>query len=173
VSAGITTVILPYEFDSSGVVKVILRLVLGLLGIVVVGIPYALFISHSTAAALQLVLTGGLVTAFGRIVLKHLVGAHGTIAADAVVVRPVTLCGVRLPGATGTFPIQQFEAVVVEQSSGSIDHQGGRHERISLVGRVGTPDILVARTQRGAGLSLGRELATALGLKYQEKQTLY
>ena len=69
---------LPYEFDSSGVIKVILRLVLSLLGIVVVpGIAYSLFISHNTAGVALLVVVGIAVTGFGRLVLKNLVVAHG------------------------------------------------------------------------------------------------
>jgi hypothetical protein len=164
---------LPYEFDTSGVVKVILRLVLGLLGIVMLGIPYALFISHSKAGAALLVVIAALVTLFGRLVLTNLVGARGTITAEAAVVHPVTLYGLRLGGPEGRFPIQQFEAVRVEQSPGPVNVQGGTHERVSLVGRDGTPDILVARTERSAGKFLGRDLATALRLPYQEKQTPY
>ena len=49
---------LPYEFDTSGVVKVILRGVLVLLVVVLVGILYSLLVSHSIAAAIQLLLVG-------------------------------------------------------------------------------------------------------------------
>jgi hypothetical protein len=51
--------------------------------------------------------------------------------------------------------------------------QGGPHERVSLVGKSGTPDILVARTDRDAGRTLGNELATALKLPYQEQAAPY
>ena len=44
-----------------------------------------------------------------------------------------------------------------------------RHERVCLVGSAGTPDILIARTELDAGISLGRELANVLGLSYQEQ----
>ena len=165
---------LPYEFDSSGVIKVILRLVLSLLGIVVVpGIAYSLFISHSTAGVALLIVVGVSVIGFGRLVLKNLLVAHGTITAEVVVVRPVKLFGLRLAGSAGRFPIHQFEAVRVERSSGPVDAQGGPNEMVSLIGRDGTPDILVARTESGAGMSLGHELATALRLPYQEQQTPY
>ena len=62
---------LPYEFDSSGVVSTILRGVLGLLALVVVpGILYSIFISHSTAAAVQLLLVAALIAWFGRLFLR-------------------------------------------------------------------------------------------------------
>jgi hypothetical protein len=165
---------LPYEFDSSRVIKVILRLVLSLLGLVVVaGIAYSLFISHNTAGVALLVVVGIAVTGFGRLVLKNLVVAHGTITAEVVVVHPVKLFGLRPAGSAGRFPIYQFEAVRVERSSGPVDAQGGPNEMVSLIGRDGTPDILIAHTESGAGISLGHELATALRLPYQEQQTPY
>lgn len=52
---------------SSGVVNTILQGVLGLLVLVVVpGIFYSLFVSHSTAATVQLLLVAALIAWFGR-----------------------------------------------------------------------------------------------------------
>ncbi|MGH7471261.1 MAG: hypothetical protein ACRENP_25205 [Longimicrobiales bacterium] len=47
----------------------------------------------------------------------------------------------------------------------------GPHERVSLIGRDGAPNVLVARTEDGAGMALGHELAAALRLPYQQERT--
>jgi sugar phosphate permease len=44
--------------------------------------------------------------------------------------------------------------------------QGGPHERIWLVGKNGTPDILIARTQREAGRALAKEFGATAALVY-------
>jgi hypothetical protein len=102
-----------YEFDTTGVVKAILRGILGLLAVVIVpGILYSLFVSHSTAAAVQLLLIAGVTAIFGRIFSKNLTGSRGVVTPDAVVVQPSRLHGIRLAGpAAGTFPMRQFKAV--------------------------------------------------------------
>jgi hypothetical protein len=166
------TVALPYEFDSTGVVKLILRGVLGLLVILVVpGILYSLFISHSLAAGVQLLLIGAFMAWFGRVVFRNLTGSTGTITADAVVVQSARLYGIRLPGPAGRFPLRQFTAVQVVRVFGPLrTTQTPRwHERVYLVGSASTPDILIARTDLDAGITLGRELARLLGLAYQEQ----
>ena len=87
-------IVLPYEFDTSSGVKLILRGVLGLLLVVLLGILYSLLVSHSIAAAIQLLLCAALASYFGRLFLGNLAGSVGTITADAVVVRPTS----SLPG---------------------------------------------------------------------------
>ena len=173
----VMAIALPYEFDTSGVVKQIMGGVLGLLLIVLVGILYSLLISHSTAATIQLLLIAAIATYFGRIFLRNLPGSLGTITADAVVVQPGELLGIRLAGAAGRFPISQFQAVRVERVPNPIgipiDIQIKPHERVYLVGKMGTPDILIARTHLDAGRTLGNELATALKLPYLEKDFPY
>ena len=169
---------LPYEFDTSGVVKLILRGVLGLLLVVLLGVLYSLLVSHSVAAMIQLLLVAALITFFGRLFYRNLIGSRGTVSADAVVVEPDQVFGVRLPGPVGRFSIGQFDAVRVERirTPSIVDGmivQGGPHERVSLVGKSGTPHILVARTDRDAGRTLGNELATALKLPYQEQAAPY
>ena len=165
---------LPYEFDTGAVVKVILRGVLGILVVLLVGIFYSLLVSHSTAVIVQLLLIAAIATYFGRLFLRNLTGSLGTITADAVVVQPGRLYGLRLAGPTGRFPISQFQAVRVERiRTPPIDVQGGPHERVSLVGRKGTPDILIARTALDAGRTVGNDLATALKLPYQEHLAPY
>lgn len=164
---------LPHEFDTIGVVKTTLRGVLGLLVVVIVpGILYSLFVSHSMAATVLLLLIGGVTAIFGFIFLKNLTGAQGVITTDAVVVQPSRLYGIRLAGpVAGTFPIKQFKAVRVERIFGLLlTEQAPRwHERVSLLGNAGTPDILIARTDLDAGITMGHELATVLNLPYLEK----
>jgi hypothetical protein len=168
---------LPYEFDTSGVVKLILRGVLGLLLVVLLGILYSLLVSHSSAAAIQLLLIAALVAYFGRLFLRHLTGVLGTITADTVVVQPGELIGIRLAGPAGKFPISRFQAVRVERIPNPvgipIETQIQPHERVCLIGKNGTPDILIARTHRDAGRTLGNELAAALKLPYQEQHLPY
>jgi hypothetical protein len=165
---------LPYRFDTSPVIKLILRGVLGLLMLVIVrGIVYSLFVSHDRTPAVHLLVTGAIMTYFGRIFIKHLEATTGTITADYVVVEPGTLYGTSLRGPRGRFPIHQFSAVQVQRISPSGDVQQGAHERVILTGKIGTPDILVARTSDDAGRALGRDLSTALGLPYEEEVAPY
>jgi hypothetical protein len=168
---------LPYEFDTSGVVKLILRGVVGLLLVVVLGILYSLVVSHSIPATFQLLLVAALASYFGSLFLRNLTGSLGTITADAVVVQPGQLFGIRLASPAGRFPISQFQAVRVERIPNPIgipiDTQIRPHERVCLVGKNSAPDILVARTDRDAGRTLGKELATALKLPYQEQLLPY
>ena len=158
---------LPYQFDTTGVVKVILRGVLGLLVIVIVpGILYSLFVTQSAAAAIALSVVGAGVAFLGRVFLTHLSGAAGTITAEAVVLQPARLYGLRLWSPSGRFPPARFTAVRVERSFGPIDtaYAPQWHERVWLVGAAGTPDLLIGRTERGAGTELGQDLAQELKL---------
>lgn len=167
---------LPFEFDTNQIVRAILRAVIGLLAVVIVpGILYSIFVSHSMAATVQLLLAGGVTTIFARVVLRNLTGSLGIITQDAVVVRPTRLCGFRLPGPVGTFPLKQFKAVRVERIFGPLrTAQGPRwHERVSLIGKEGAPTIVIARTALGAGISMGHDLATMLDLPYLEEVTPY
>jgi hypothetical protein len=165
---------LPYAFDTSPVIKLILRGVFGLLILVIVpGIVYSLLFSHNRAAALHLFITGGIVMYFGRIFIKNLEATSGIITADHVVVEPGTLYGTSLRGPRGKFPIQQFSSVLVQHIPPSGDIQQGTHERVILTGKAGTPDILVARTSEDAGRALGRDLAAALALPYREETSPY
>jgi hypothetical protein len=165
---------LPYRFDTSPIVKLILRGVLGLLTLVIVpGIGYSLLISHDRAAAVHLLITGAIVMYFGRIFIKNLEATSGTITTADVVVEPGSLYGTSLRGPRGRFPIQHFSAVRVQRIPPSGDVQRGAHERVILTGKGGTPDILVARTSHDTGRALGRDLATALGLPYEEEVAPY
>jgi hypothetical protein len=164
---------LPYEFDTSRVVKQIMGGVLGLLLVLLVGVLYSLLISHSTAATIQLLLIAAIAAYFGRLFLGNLTSSVGSITTDAVVVQAGELLGIRLSGPAGRFPISPFQAVRVERVPNPIgipiETQIRPHERVLLIGKTGTPDILIARTHLDAGRTLGNELATALKLPYQEQ----
>ena len=170
-------VTLPYQFDTSGVVKLIMRGFVGLLVVLLLGIIYSLLVSHDQIAAFQLLLCAAIIVYFGRLFLRHLVGSVGTITSDAVVVQSAQVVGIRLAGPAGRFPMAQFGAVRVQRVTNPIgiplESQIGPHERVSLIGKEGTPDILIARTDDDAGRKLGQELAGALKLPYAEQVAPY
>jgi hypothetical protein len=170
-------IILPYDFDTSGVGKLVIRGLLGLFAVVLVGIIYSLLLSHDRTAALALLVSAAMLAYFGRLFLQNLIGSAGTITAESVTVESPRVAGFRLAGPAGTFPLRQFAAVRVERVTNPIgipiETQVGPHERVSLIGQKGTPDILVARTERDAGRTLGNELAIALKLPYQEQIAPY
>ena len=168
-----TPVALPYRFDTVPVIQLILRGMLGLMLVVVAGLLYSLLLSHDKVAALNLFLVSLLLLYFGRLFLRNLKTSRGTIDAREVVVEPGTLYGVRLQGPSGRFPLRNFAAVRVERAPPPVFAQGGRHERVILAGKPGTPDILIARTSADTGRTLGRELAAAVGLPCREEGAPY
>jgi len=103
----------------------------------------------------------------------QLTTARGVITADAIDLDPTSLYGIRLTGPVGRFAIEQFEAVRVERTSVPFDVQGTGGELVRLVGKHGTPNVLIARTTPNAGKILGRELAAAVGLHYEEANAGY
>ncbi len=167
---------LPYEFDTSSVVRTIGRGVIGLLLIILAGLFYSVLISHDSSASLGLLLVGAIAGYSGRLFLRNLTGSVGRITRESVTVQPARVCGFPMASPAGSFPLNQFEAVRVERITAGgepIDAQRGPHERVSLVGRSGIPTILVARTDADAGRALGRELAAELTLPYQEQLAPY
>ena len=170
---------LPYEFDTSRVFRLLLKGMVGLEVIIVVpGIVYSLLFSHNNAAALALAFTGAVILFFGVRIFKFQAGSIGTITAHEIVVKPSKIYGLRLPGPSGRFSLDQFNAVRVEMMSGSPDPdvRGGPHERIYLVGKDGTPDILIARTNRNDddyGISAGQQFGRLLNLPCEERHMPY
>jgi hypothetical protein len=154
-----------------------MRGLLGLLAVVLVGILYSLLVSHDRTAALALLLCAAILGYFGRLFLRNLIGSAGLITADSVRVDSPRVLGFRLAGPAGRFPISQFSAVRVERVTNPVgiplETQIGPHERVYLVGKAGTPDILVARTASDVGRTLGKELAIALKLPSQEQLAPY
>jgi hypothetical protein len=171
------TITLPYAFDTSSVVKLIARGMLGLLAVVLLGIIYSLLVSHDRTAALALLVCAAILAYFARLFLRNLIGSVGTITADSVSVDSPRVLGFRLAGPAGRFPISHFSAVRVDRITNPIgipiETQVGPHERVCLIGKEDTPDILIARTSRDAGRTLGNELANALRLLYQEQIAPY
>jgi hypothetical protein len=166
------SVTLPYEFDTSPVVKIILRGVLGLLFLVVIpGILYSVFFTHDWAVVVELGFIGAVVVYVGTLFGRNLTSTTGIISKEVVVIWPVTIFGIRLSGPEGRYSIAQFRVVRVESISAAASTR--QHERVSLVGGDGAPNILVARTENHAGKALGRSLASALDLEYEEKVAPY
>jgi hypothetical protein len=167
-------VVLPYRFDTSAVVKLILRGAGLLLLVIMAGILYSLFISGDRAASLQLLISGLIAGYFARLMLRNLTATRGTITRDGIQLEILELYGFRLHGPTGRFPLRAFSDVRVERVSPPVFAQGGPHARVTLVGTAGTPDVLVARAaSREAGRALGQSLAAALGLPYNEVTAPY
>jgi hypothetical protein len=160
---------LPFRFDTAGVVTSIVRGIVALACVLAVGVLYSVFVSRSMASAAGLLVVGAGVLWLGRVVLGNLEGTRGVITRDAVVVQPGGVYGMRTAGPAGTFPLRQFKQVRVDRVLPSEDMQSRGHERVLLVGKAGTPEILVARTDLDAGRTLGRDLAAALNLPYDER----
>jgi hypothetical protein len=160
---------LPYEFDTYGIWRTILKGAIGMTTIVALSFAYTL-LSRQWPAAGALALSGALLVFFTRALIRFQSGAAGTLRADAVVVRPNELWGFTLPGPAGIYPLNRFSGVRIEFRSGPVDPsvQGGPNEVVWLVGRTGTPNIALARTQRYAGRALGQELGSLLGLPVEE-----
>jgi hypothetical protein len=165
-------VTLPYQFDTSPVVRLILQLMLGLLLIIVAGLFYTIVVSDR-AGSLALLASGAIAAYFTRLFHRHLESSQGTVTADQVVVEPGMLYGVPLSGPKGRFPVRYFKCVRVERMPALAFAQGGPHERVRLIGLGGTPNILIGRTDDDAGCTLGRELAQLLKLPYEEERAPY
>jgi len=170
---------LPYEFDTSRVFRLLLKGMIGLeVIIVVLGIFYSLLFSHNNAAALALAFTGAVVLFLGARIFKFPAGSVGRITVHEIVVTPGDIYGLPLPGPAGRFSLDRFTAVRVEMMSGSPDPdvRSGPHERIYLVGKDGTPDILIARTNRhdaDYGINAGQQLGRLLDLPCEERHMPY
>jgi hypothetical protein len=160
---------LPYEFDTSGVWRMILKGAFGLTFLITLSLLYTL-LSRQWAAAAQLALCSAILFYFTRLFLRFQTGSAGTLSADGVVIQRNKLLWFSLPGPVGTYSLDRFSAVRVEFSTGPVqpDVQGGPNEVVWLVGRPGTPDIALARTNDGAGRDVGRELGALLNLPVEE-----
>jgi hypothetical protein len=163
----------PFEFDTSETPSLVMRGVAGLLIVELAGVGYSLFVSRNRAGAAAMLISAAMTIYFGRLFFSALEGSAGRIASDEVTVQRVRVLGLSLAGQDGRFPIRRFKAVRVERMSAPVDAQGGPHERVRLSGSDGTPDILIARTERGAGVTLARELASDLRLAFEEVRAPY
>jgi hypothetical protein len=161
---------LPYRFDTSAVWRTVLKGAFGLNALLVAGVLYALLASRPWTTVIALVVNEALVLVFTRVFVRFQTGSAGTLSADRVVIEPNRLFGIALPGPHGTYPLDRFSGVRVEFRPGPVspDVQGGAHELVWLVGKPGTPDVLLARTENAAGRALGREFGALLELPVEE-----
>ena len=162
---------LPYQFDTSSVWRTILKGAFGFNALLIFCVLYTVLISRQWTTAVGLALMELVVLVFTRLFVRFQTGSVGTLSSDRVVIEPNVLLGIALPGPKGTYTLDRFSAVRVEFRSGPgrPDVQGGGpHELVWLVGNPGTPAIVLALTQDGAGRALGREFGALLKLPVEE-----
>jgi hypothetical protein len=161
---------LPYRFETSGVWHTILKGAFGLNAVLVFSILFTVLVSRELPKALGLVLMELVVLYFTRAFMRFQEGSVGTLSPDRVVIEPNMLLGVRLPGPNGTYTLDRFSAVRVEFRSGPIGPgvQGGPNELVWLVGKPGTPNIVLARTDDRAGRGIGQQFGALLRLPVEE-----
>lgn len=160
---------LPFRFDTAGVVTTIVRAIAGLVSLLAASVVYMLFVRRQTAPAAGFLAIGGGVVWVGRVVLANLEGTRGVITRDTVVVHRGGVFGMRMAGPAGTFPLTMIKQVRVDRVLPSDDMQSRGYERVLLVPKLGTVDILIAREDLDIGRALGRSLAEALGLPFDER----
>jgi hypothetical protein len=168
---GSAEIVLPYRFDTTDVWHTILKGAFGLNALLLFALAFSCFARPwPTVAGICLIeLT---VLGFTRVFVRHQEGSIGTLRADQVEVEPNLLLGFALPGPRGTYTIDRFSAVRVEFRSRPIlldtAASAGPHELVWLVGRPGTPDVVLARTDEGAGRAVGQRLGALLRLPVEE-----
>jgi hypothetical protein len=165
---------LPYRFDTRRVWRGILWGAFGLNALLVLGIVVTLVVRHEWLTALGLGLVELIVLSLTRRFINAQEGSAGTLWSDRVVIEPNVLFGISLPGPRGVYPLTRFAGVRVEHRSGSAQgdvQDSGPHQVVWLVGKPGTPDVLLARTPDRAGLTVGREFGMLLSLPVEETGT--
>jgi hypothetical protein len=166
-------VTLPYAFDTSSMSKVILKGTCVLVGIVVIpGLIKFLIIAPNPVAALGIAGIGGFLSYFGYVVVKRLRGATGVITREEILIKPNRFLGMASKEPEGRFALGQFHGLLVERIAFAANSYSP-HERVLLLGKENTPDIVIARTRKEAGVTLGRELGTLLNLPIEERIASY
>ena len=126
---------------------------------------------HQWLDAVAVVVFEAVVAGFTIIFLRKQEGSRGTLFRDRVEIEPNTVLGVPLPGPRGVYPLSQFRGVQVEIRLGAVStspNAAGPHELVWLLGALGIPSVVLARTQDGAGRVFGRQLGTLLGMPVEE-----
>jgi len=162
---------LPWTFDTTSVWHTILKGALGLNAVLAVGLVVKL-LSRRWLDAAGVGVAEAMVAGFTVVFVRHQEGSRGTLFPDRVTVEPNAVLGIPLPGPRGSFALDRFRGVEVEFRPGrptTDPNSAGPHELVWLMGRPGTPDIVLARTQDGAGRALGQELGAALTLPVSER----
>jgi membrane protein implicated in regulation of membrane protease activity len=163
----------PFEFDTSETPSLVMRGVAATLAVEIAGVAYLLLVQRNRVGAAAMRISAAITIYFSRLFLRNLEGSAGRISTDEVTVQRVRVLGLPLAGQEGRFPIRGFKSVRVERVPPRADAQGGPHERVRLIGVDGTPDILIARTGRSAGVALARELASDLRLGFEDVSAPY
>src|SRR5262245_15496884 len=156
---------LPYRFDTSNVWHSILKLAFGLNALLIVLIGVCALM-RPWSVTLALVIIELMAAGFTRVLFRFQEGSAGTLYTDRVDVDPNVLLRLPLPGPRGSYSMDRFASIRVEFRSGPIEPgvQGGPNEVIWLVGRAGTPNIAIARTDDRAGRAIGGQIAALLNL---------
>lgn len=161
---------LPWSFDTTSVWHTILKGAFGLNALLGLALVVKLLSGRWLDAAGVCVLEA-VVAGFTVIFLRHQEGSRGTLFRDRVTVEPNAVLGVPLPGPRGSYALNQFRGVEVEFRAGRPNtdpNAAGPHELVWLMGRPGTPNIVLARTREGAGRALGQEIGAVLALPVSE-----
>jgi len=161
---------LPYRFDTTSVWHTILKGAFGMNALLVLCILFTVLGSHEVPKAIGLVVMELVVLYFTRVFLRFQEGSVGTLSSDRVEIEPNVVLGVPLPGPKGTYMLERFSAVRVEFRPGPISPgvRGGPNELIWLVGRPGTPNVVLARTEDRAGGAVGQAFGALLRLPAEE-----
>src|SRR5262245_27326949 len=160
---------LPYRFDTSSVWRTILTGAFGLNVLLIACVVFSV-VARLWPITVALAVTELFMLVFTWLLIRFQHGSVGTLNLDRVDVEPNVLFGLSLPGPNGNYPLDRFLAVRVEFRSGPIQPgvQGGPNEVVWLVGRSGTPNVAIARTDDGAGRAFGQQLAALLELPVEE-----
>lgn len=165
-------VTVPYRFDTTRTLRNVLRAMVGLHVVVILpSMLYATFVQHNLLGAIGLLLISGIALYLGKRILK-MRAFVGVINKNSVVLQEAKQFGVALTGPAGTYPIENFSSVLVEFVSGvgyGESPDGPPFTRVSLIGKTGTPAIVVECSPFPEGKNFGAALATTLDLPYQEK----
>jgi len=161
---------LPWSFDTTSIWHTILKGAFGLNALLGLGLVVKL-LGRNWVDAAGVGVAEALVAGFTVIFIRHQEGSRGTLFKDRVTVEPNAVLGVPLPGPRGSYPLERFRGVQVEFRSGRPNtdaNAAGPHELVWLMGRPGTPNIVLARTQNRAGRAVGHEIGAVLGLPVSE-----
>jgi hypothetical protein len=164
------SITLPYRFDTTSVWHTVLKGAFALNAVLLFGIAFKLLMGD-WPAALALLVAEATVFLFTRLFVRFQSGSLGTLYRDRVEVERNTLLGIQLPGPSGAYARERFSAVRVEFVMGPVEvgASGGPHELVWLVGRNGTPDVLLARVAERAGRAAGAAFGAVLELPVEEK----
>jgi len=163
---------LPYAFDTNATGRLIVKGLVGIEAALLVVGAVKLATDLSASSVLLVLFTGTVIAVPGILVFVKLGGASGRIAAEGVTVEPGTFLAFRTSAPAGTFALDRFGSVRVEEAS-STTGQPREYQRVYLAGKSGTPDILIARTEGQRGRRLGIALGTLLHLPVEEKRMAY